>query len=299
MEEKETLKACSSRLEPDFDNISMITSSSNNRYKNIKTKVGFESHELKRMETKELLELKASVAAYLKSSQKYKNEEYFNLFKRIIKELTSRNIIFEKIQDKTKLLGRKKAFKESISKTMNTIKPVDNTTANPMSTLNPPQTTTNIMDNSTTPVTPITATNISHKSEILSDVKIPSFLNDFSYSNMNKKQRPEKLGLDFYAPLDLEGYRDLLWYKDLQNSLGLSEFKNLKQDNLGNFFQLSPANNSTLHNPNHSNLFNQDSNSLLGQDDKEEKDQEHSSTNSNSKEGTEHKESCNSFKGKL
>jgi len=114
--------------------------------RNIQTKIGFGSNVLRKMATYDLLELKRSVAEYIKSPQKFKNEEYIFLFTRILKELCSRNIIFETVKDKTKLLGRKRNYTKEIKE----IKVI--------------------------------------KEKTIFEIKIPSFLNDFSNNKIIKKQ---------------------------------------------------------------------------------------------------------------
>jgi len=97
--------------ESDKDRLSLIDSISSNSYNSRwqpKTKVGFESHILKKMRTDELMDLKYSVVNYLKGPQKFKNEEYNNLFKRIVSELAQRHKIFITTKDESKLLGKKR-----------------------------------------------------------------------------------------------------------------------------------------------------------------------------------------------
>jgi len=85
--------------------------------RNIQTKIGFGSNVLRKMAIYDLLELKRSVSKYIKSPQKLKNEEYIFLFERILKELDSRNIIFETVKDTTRLLGRKRNYIKEIKET--------------------------------------------------------------------------------------------------------------------------------------------------------------------------------------
>ncbi len=103
-----------SRKEDDADSnqFSIIGSA---KAKSIKAYVGFESDELKNTTTSDLKQLKITILMYLNSTtQKYKNSEYDGLYKRLIKELRSRNVEVEKPKDGHTLLGKKKGFKESI-----------------------------------------------------------------------------------------------------------------------------------------------------------------------------------------
>lgn len=110
MENVVFLKNCSSFDERELDQVS-TASSIYNKLKNNKTDIGFKASELKEMTNEELFNLKHSVTSYLNSSQKYKYEGYLSLFKRIVRELYSRKIVFEMTKvdkKKEKLLGRKR-----------------------------------------------------------------------------------------------------------------------------------------------------------------------------------------------
>lgn len=89
-----------------WDNSSVCS----NKAKNIKAYVGFEKDELKDSTTSELLQLKNTVFAYLKSnSQKFKNSEYISLYKRIIEELKNRKLQKEEeIKSNTKVHEEKR-----------------------------------------------------------------------------------------------------------------------------------------------------------------------------------------------
>ncbi len=105
------------------------STASSTKSKNMKAYVGFEVEELKKTSTSDLKQLKITILTYLKStSQKYKNSEYYGLFKRLIEELKSRCALSkeelislnkkrekktQEDNDKT-FLGKKKNFKESI-----------------------------------------------------------------------------------------------------------------------------------------------------------------------------------------
>jgi len=91
----------------------------------INTCVGFETEELKKHSKIELNQLKLTVLKYFNSSQKFKNNEFLNLLKRINDELKLRhalipdkdlyNLNFDyDDKKKTKFLGKKKRFEESI-----------------------------------------------------------------------------------------------------------------------------------------------------------------------------------------
>jgi len=105
----------------DSDHMSVF---SINKSKNIKAYVGFEYDELKSTETSDLIQLKSTVITYLKSTtQKFKNGEFYGLYKRILEELKIRNVICDKTSgilndsfddNKNFLLGRKRSHTESI-----------------------------------------------------------------------------------------------------------------------------------------------------------------------------------------
>lgn len=107
----------------DSDKISVCSS----QKKLLKSCVGFDCSEIQQTPTNELKQLRSTIYSYLKSnSQKYKNQEYFNMYKRLIEELKRReNIISEKSNNSDRLedsqqkqqqvtfLGRKKTFQET------------------------------------------------------------------------------------------------------------------------------------------------------------------------------------------
>jgi len=111
-----TLKKFDEKDADRFSTVSSIKSKGTRAY------VGFDSEELKQTSLSDLKQLKMTIYYYLKSgNQRFKNSEYVHLFKRIIDELKSRSSVTKEIvpekeveEEKTKFLGKKKNFKESV-----------------------------------------------------------------------------------------------------------------------------------------------------------------------------------------
>ena len=104
------------------------STASSAKSKNVRAYVGFEIDELKQTSLADIKQLKATISSYLKSSsQKYKNSEYLQLYKRINEELKSRNVLVKntnfvskveaEVEDEKTVtfLGKKKHFQESLS----------------------------------------------------------------------------------------------------------------------------------------------------------------------------------------
>jgi hypothetical protein len=75
--------------------------------KGIKTNAGYSDKQLQKLSINELLDLNSITSSYLKSTQKYKYECYYNLFQKSVRELNSRNILF-KITKEEKKAGQGK-----------------------------------------------------------------------------------------------------------------------------------------------------------------------------------------------
>lgn len=77
--------------------------------KGIRTNAGYSDKQLQKLSINELLDLNTITSSYLKSTQKYKYECYYNLFQKSVRELNSRNILFKITKEERKSgLGKKR-----------------------------------------------------------------------------------------------------------------------------------------------------------------------------------------------